>query len=75
MTTRTTLPSSRPRCRPRGRRFRGVGVVAVFQPHLYSRTAAHGEAMGQALAAADLVFVTEIYAAREQPMRASAASG
>jgi UDP-N-acetylmuramate--alanine ligase len=24
--------------------------------------------MGQALAAADLVFVTEIYAAREQPM-------
>jgi UDP-N-acetylmuramate--alanine ligase len=42
--------------------------VAVFQPHLYSRTAAHGEAMGQALAAADLVFVTEIYPAREQPI-------
>jgi UDP-N-acetylmuramate--alanine ligase len=48
--------------------FPGRRVVAVFQPHLYSRTAAHGEAMGQALAAADLVFVTEIYAAREQPM-------
>jgi UDP-N-acetylmuramate--alanine ligase len=43
-------------------------LVAVFQPHLYSRTVAHGEAMGRALAAADLVFVTEIYAAREQPV-------
>jgi UDP-N-acetylmuramate--alanine ligase len=40
----------------------------VFQPHLFSRTAAHGAAMGQALAAADLAIVTEIYAAREQPM-------
>ena len=48
--------------------YPGRRVVAVFQPHLYSRTAAHGEAMGQALAAADLVFVTEIYAAREQPV-------
>ncbi len=48
--------------------FPGRRLIAVFQPHLYSRTAAHGEAMGQALAAADLVFVTEIYAAREQPM-------
>ncbi len=48
--------------------FPGRRVVAVFQPHLYSRTIAHGEAMGRALAAADLVFVTEIYAAREQPV-------
>jgi UDP-N-acetylmuramate--alanine ligase len=43
-------------------------LVAVFQPHLFSRTAAHGVAMGQALAAADLVIVAEIYAARESPM-------
>ena len=43
-------------------------LVAVFQPHLYSRTEAHGEAMGAALAEADLVFVTEVYAAREQPI-------
>ncbi|MGH7580623.1 MAG: UDP-N-acetylmuramate--L-alanine ligase [Gemmatimonadales bacterium] len=48
--------------------YPGRRVVAVFQPHLYSRTIAHGEAMGQALAAADLVFVTEIYGAREQPV-------
>ena len=48
--------------------FPGRRLVAVFQPHLYSRTIAHGDAMGEALAAADLVFVTEIYAAREQPV-------
>jgi UDP-N-acetylmuramate--alanine ligase len=43
-------------------------LVAVFQPHLFSRTASHGIAMGQALAAADLAVVAEIYAAREQPV-------
>jgi UDP-N-acetylmuramate--alanine ligase len=48
--------------------FPGRRLVAVFQPHLFSRTAAHGQAMGQALAAADLVIVTEIYASREQPI-------
>ncbi|HEY3012497.1 MAG TPA: UDP-N-acetylmuramate--L-alanine ligase [Gemmatimonadales bacterium] len=48
--------------------FPGRRLVAVFQPHLYSRTAAHSQAMGQALAAADLVIVTEIYPAREQPI-------
>jgi UDP-N-acetylmuramate--alanine ligase len=48
--------------------FPGRRLVAVFQPHLYSRTALHGEAMGEALAAADLVIVTEIYPAREQPI-------
>ena len=46
----------------------GTRLVAVFQPHLFSRTAAHGAAMGEALAAADLVIVTEIYPAREQPI-------
>ena len=48
--------------------YPGRRLVAVFQPHLYSRTAAHGQAMGEALAVADLVFVTEIYPAREQPI-------
>ncbi len=43
-------------------------LVAVFQPHLYSRTQQHGAAMGVALAAADLIVVTEVYAAREQPI-------
>src|SRR5438034_447152 len=45
----------------------GRWMVAVFQPHLFSRTALHGEALGKALAAADVVVVAPIYAAREQP--------
>jgi UDP-N-acetylmuramate--alanine ligase len=48
--------------------FPGRRLVAVFQPHLYSRTAQHGAAMGEALAAADLVIVADVYGAREQPM-------
>jgi UDP-N-acetylmuramate--alanine ligase len=48
--------------------FPGRRLVAVFQPHLFSRTAQHGVAMGRALAAADLVIVTSIYPAREQPI-------
>jgi UDP-N-acetylmuramate--alanine ligase len=48
--------------------FPGRRVVAVFQPHLYSRTALHGEALGKALAAADMVVVAPIYGAREQPL-------
>ena len=43
-------------------------VVVCFQPHLYSRTEALAFAFGRALAAADEVVVTEIYAAREQPL-------
>ena len=43
-------------------------VVAVFQPHLFSRTALHGDALGRALAAADVVVVAPIYPAREQPI-------
>lgn len=43
-------------------------LVALFQPHLYSRTERLGEALGQALAAADVVVVTDVYAARERPI-------
>ncbi len=42
--------------------------VVAFQPHLYSRTRALAREFGHALAAADLVFVTAIYAAREKPI-------
>lgn len=42
-------------------------LVAVFQPHLYSRTREHGAAMGRALAAADVIVVADVYGAREQP--------
>ncbi|HEV3225872.1 MAG TPA: UDP-N-acetylmuramate--L-alanine ligase, partial [Acidimicrobiales bacterium] len=42
-------------------------VVCVFQPHLYSRTAAQGVDLGAALARADVVVVTDVYGARESP--------
>jgi UDP-N-acetylmuramate--alanine ligase len=42
-------------------------LVAVFQPHLYSRTAALWRSFGQALASADIVVVLDVYAARERP--------
>jgi UDP-N-acetylmuramate--alanine ligase len=42
-------------------------VVAVFQPHLYSRTRALARDFGRALAAADLVVVLAVYKARERP--------
>lgn len=48
--------------------FPGRRLVAAFQPHLFSRTALHSEAMGAALAAADVAVVTDIYPARETPI-------
>lgn len=41
-------------------------VVAVFQPHLYSRTQHLAKQFGAALAAADAAMVVDIYPAREQ---------
>ncbi|HLM32598.1 MAG TPA: cyanophycin synthetase, partial [Gaiellaceae bacterium] len=42
-------------------------IVAVFQPHLYSRTAYLAHEFATALAHADVAVVTEIYPAREEP--------
>jgi UDP-N-acetylmuramate--alanine ligase len=51
------------------RQLAGEGrVVVLFQPHLYSRTLHLGQELGEALAAADAAVVTEIYAAREEPL-------
>ena len=41
-------------------------LIAVFQPHLYSRTRALARDFGAALAEADAVVVLEIYPARER---------
>ncbi len=41
-------------------------LVAVFQPHLYSRTELLGEEFGAALAQADVVVVLDVYPARER---------
>jgi UDP-N-acetylmuramate--alanine ligase len=46
-------------------RYPGRRIVAVFQPHTYSRAALYAAAFGAALAAADVALVTDIYAARE----------
>ncbi len=42
-------------------------LVAVFQPHLYSRTAHTHRDLGRALAGADVVVVLDVYRAREHP--------
>jgi UDP-N-acetylmuramate--alanine ligase len=43
-------------------------VVAVFQPHRYTRTAELGTAFGPAFADADVVVVTDVYGAGEAPV-------
>ncbi|MBO0680555.1 UDP-N-acetylmuramate--L-alanine ligase [Mycolicibacterium sp. S2-37] len=43
-------------------------AVVVFQPHLYSRTETFAREFGVALSAADVVFVLDVYGAREQPI-------
>jgi UDP-N-acetylmuramate--alanine ligase len=43
-------------------------IVVSFQPHLFSRTRDFAGAFGEALAAADALFLCDIYPAREQPI-------
>ena len=66
-TTGTTRPRSPRCCAPREppapRR-----IVCVFQPHRYPRTAQLLHEFGPALALADEVVLTDIYAAGEDPM-------
>jgi UDP-N-acetylmuramate--alanine ligase len=47
--------------RPDGR------LIAVFQPHLFSRTRIFAAELGAALGLADEAFVLDVYAAREDP--------
>src|SRR5690348_15665327 len=46
----------------------GGRLVALFQPHLYSRTVHLVHGFAQALAEADAACVTDIYPAREEPV-------
>ena len=48
--------------------FPGARVVAAFQPHLYSRTRDFADAFGVSLALADLVYITDVFPAREAPI-------
>ncbi len=43
-------------------------MLALFQPHLYSRTRHLAVELADALSAADAVCLADIYAAREQPV-------
>ena len=42
-------------------------LVALFQPHLFSRTRDFSEEFGRALAAADAAIVMDVYPSREKP--------
>jgi UDP-N-acetylmuramate--alanine ligase len=46
----------------------GGRILVLFQPHLYSRTIHLARELAEALAGADVACVTEIYAAREEPV-------
>jgi UDP-N-acetylmuramate--alanine ligase len=50
-------------------------LVAVFQPHLFSRTALLAREFGEALAQADVVVVLDVYAARERAEEHPGVSG
>lgn len=56
------LTAARTLCDPGGR------LVAVFQPHLFTRTRDFAPGFGAALALADEIWVTDIYPAREEPI-------
>jgi UDP-N-acetylmuramate--alanine ligase len=43
-------------------------VVAVFQPHLFSRTRDFANDFGKAFLNSDVVFVTDVYPSREKPI-------
>ena len=43
-------------------------VVALFQPHRYTRTAALADEFGASFAAADRVVITDVYGAGEDPV-------
>jgi UDP-N-acetylmuramate--alanine ligase len=48
--------------------FEDARIVAVFQPHLYSRTRDFRDEFGVVLALADVVWVTDVFPAREAPI-------
>ena len=43
-------------------------IVALFQPHLYSRTRDFAQDFGRALSACDVAVVTDVYPSREKPI-------
>lgn len=58
---RATLAAAR-------RGYPGRRIIALFQPHLYSRTRDFAREFAQALTGADVALVAPIFAAREKPI-------
>jgi UDP-N-acetylmuramate--alanine ligase len=50
------------------RRTRPRRIIAVFQPHRYARTQALWRELGQSLLEADLIVVTDVYGAAQEPI-------
>lgn len=48
--------------------FPGRRLVAAFQPHLYTRTRDFHREFAEALSSADVVYLCDIYPAREKPI-------
>jgi len=48
--------------------FPGRRLVVAFQPHLYSRTRDLATEFGRSLAAADALWITDVFPAREAPL-------
>jgi UDP-N-acetylmuramate--alanine ligase len=59
-----TLAAARTRARGDGSRR----IVAVFQPHRYTRTARMWRELGRSLVEADVTVITDVYAAGEHPV-------
>ncbi len=57
---KTTLAGARESFRSR--------IIAVFQPHLYSRTKAFEKEFGAAFFDSDVLIVTDVFGSREQPI-------
>ncbi len=57
-----TLDAARATITPGGR------VIAVFQPHRYSRTRQFHREFGEAFSVADAVLITDVYGAGEMPL-------
>jgi UDP-N-acetylmuramate--alanine ligase len=51
------------------RSLKSKRIIVLFQPHRYSRTKALADDFGKVLQGADLVFVTDVYAASEKPIK------
>jgi len=51
------------------RSLKSKRLIVLFQPHRYSRTKALADDFGKVLQAADMVFITDVYAASEKPLK------